>query len=377
VTPILGGPPRPDEVDEIVVVRALALGDLLCAVPFLRALRGRFPGARIALVGLPWAATFVERFHHYLDALTPFPGWPGLPEVPFEAPRTLRYLAASAMHPPDLAIQAHGSGRNVNAFVRLLGARTTAGFVPAGTPVAVDHRGIWIPYPGDLPEVRRHLRLAESLGADASDDRLEWPVRDVDREEAAAALAPWAPVARSYAVIHAGAAAPIRRWPAGRFAAVADHLAARGLRIVLTGTTSEAPVTADVAAAMRTRGIDLAGRTSLGALGALIAGARLVVANDTGVAHLADAVGTPSVRIFRASDPGRWAALDASRHAALVPPDLGPRCAQADQPGHPDCELAGCRLAGAEPAPSRSLVPVAAAVEAVDRLLSETAADAA
>jgi ADP-heptose:LPS heptosyltransferase len=281
------------------------------------------------------------------------------------------------MHPPDLAIQAHGSGRNVNAFVRLLGARTTAGFVPAGTPVAVDHRGIWIPYPGDLPEVRRHLRLAESLGADASDDRLEWPVRDVDREEAAAALAPWAPVARSYAVIHAGAAAPIRRWPAGRFAAVADHLAARGLRIVLTGTTSEAPVTADVAAAMRTRGIDLAGRTSLGALGALIAGARLVVANDTGVAHLADAVGTPSVRIFRASDPGRWAALDASRHAALVPPDLGPRCAQADQPGHPDCELAGCRLAGAEPAPSRSLVPVAAAVEAVDRLLSETAADAA
>jgi ADP-heptose:LPS heptosyltransferase len=120
---------------------------------------------------------------------------------------------------------------------------------------------------------------------------------------------------------------------------------------------------------MRAPAVDLAGRTSLDALGALVAGARLVVSNDTGRGHLAEAVGTPSVRIFRASDPLRWAALDATRHAALVPPDLGRRCERASEPGHPDCLVVGCLALGAEPAPSPSVVGVQDVLAAVDRLL--------
>lgn len=358
-----------DSAREIVVVRALALGDLLVAVPFLRALRGRFPDARISLIGLPWASELVARFDRYLDGLVPFPGWPGIPEAAFEPSRTLRFLAASQANPPDLAIQAHGNGTDVNAFVALLGARHAAGYVPGGRPAPA---GTWIPYPGDVPEVRRHLRLAAALGADPSDERLEWPVGDEDRDAAERSVAPERLPALGYAVVHPGATNPVRRWPVERFAAVGDHLAARGLRIVLTGSAAEGWLTAAVAAAMRVPAVDLAGRTSLGALGALLADARLLVTNDTGIGHLADALGTPSVRVFRASDPRRWAALDATRHAALAPPDLGRRCSRSAEPGHPDCRAAGCLETGAEPAPARSIVPVEAAIAAVDGLLGST-----
>jgi ADP-heptose:LPS heptosyltransferase len=356
----------PERADEILVLRALALGDVLCAVPFFRSLRGRFPSARISLVGLPWASAFVARFDRYLDALAPFPGWPGVPEVAFDPDRTTRFLAASQARPADLAIQVHGNGLDLNAFVELLGARATAGYVLSGRPRPA---GTWIEYPGELPEVRRHLRLAAALGADATDERLEWPVRPADEAALATALAPERLEPGTYAVVHPGASRPIRRWPARRFAAVANDLAAAGLRIVLTGIAGEAADTAAVARAMRVPALDLAGRTSLDAMGALVGGARLVVSNDTGIGHLADALGTPSIRVFRASDPQRWAALDTTRHVALVPADLGRRCAHAGERGHPDCLEAGCVAEGADPAPSGSLVPVEAALEAVHLLL--------
>jgi ADP-heptose:LPS heptosyltransferase len=294
------------------VLRALrGLGDMLCVVPALRCLRAALPEAHVTLVGLPGARWMQERFPGYLDDFLEFPGFPGIPEVPVDT-RRLPEILAAVQGRFDLALQMHGSGSNSNSFTLLLGARISAGFyLPALWCPSPEH---FAPYPAHLQEVRRWLALMEFLGAPTGNEALEFPVLPADRERLQAA---WPGHRAGYVCLHPGANEAQRRWPVERFAAVGDALADEGMTVVLTGTGAEREITSAVARAMRQEAVDLAGRTDLGALAALMQGAALVVCNDTGVSHLAAALKTPSVVIFAASDPERWAPLDGRLHRAV------------------------------------------------------------
>ncbi len=89
----------------IVVLRALQLGDTLCAVPALRALRRERPHASITLVGLPWARSLPERLPEYVDDFMAFPGFPGLPEQPVHPPAFARFVLDARSRDFDLALQ--------------------------------------------------------------------------------------------------------------------------------------------------------------------------------------------------------------------------------------------------------------------------------
>ena len=308
----LDPPPR-----RIAIFRALQLGDLLCTVPAWRALRAAYPDARITLIGLPWARDFAQRYR-YLDDFVEFPGAPGLPERDPDAAAYPAFVQSLRQQRYDLLVQMHGSGVLTNPLVAAWGARATAGFHEARHPrIGPQLRLPWESgVPGAAPEseVQRYLRLAAALGAPAQGEHLEFPIRRTERRELARLL--WGIDAR-YVCVHPGARYPSRRWPAARFAAVGDALAARGLRVLVTGTAAEVPLAREIGSAMRHEALDYTGRTTLGTLAALVAGARLVICNDTGISHVAAAVRTPSVVISSGADAERWRPPDAQRHRTL------------------------------------------------------------
>jgi len=323
----LGDPRR------IAVFRALQLGDLLCAVPALRALRRAFPDAHVTLVGLPWAASFATRFAHLIDGFLEFPGFPGLPERTPDIAAFPAFVAAAQAARFDAALQLHGRGDLTNPIVALLGARVTAGFRGEGQwcrdPV------LHAPWPAAGHEINRLLVLMDHLGIPRAGLGLEFPLAPEEVAAAAALRHRHGLDAGRYACVHPGARLHSRRWPPESFASVARTLCQAGLRVVVTGSADEADVAARVAAGVP-GALDLAGATSLGVLGALLHDARVLVCNDTGVSHIAAALGTPSVVVSCGADPWRFAPLDEERHEVLHEAVACRPCAHDVCPiGHP------------------------------------------
>lgn len=310
------------KVSQVAIARCLpGLGDLLCIVPTLRALRTALPEARITLIGLPNAQSFVQRFSHYLDAWLEFPGYPGIPEGWRSPQHTNAFLTQVQAQAFDLAIQMHGSGIVSNSFAVLLGAKLNAGFFLPGH-YCPDPKW-FLPYPDREPEIRRHLHLMEFLGIPLQGEQLEFPLWKSDWWELQQIAEIHSLQPGKYICIHPGASVGDRRWSPRQFACVADTLAKQGFAIVLTGTTAEIALTEAVAEAMNTPAINLAGRTSLGTLGALLKQAALLVCNDTGVSHLAAALQVKSVVVFSNSDPDRWRPLNRDRHRIVFASNEG------------------------------------------------------
>jgi ADP-heptose:LPS heptosyltransferase len=260
----------------------------------------------------------VARFPRYLDALLAFPGFPGFPEQPCDVRALQQFFADAQRRRFDLALQLHGSGALSNPIVALLGAERSAGYFRPGDYCPDSER--FVPWCARDHEVQRYLVLLRALGVPADDAGLEFPLTDDDRRELERAAAGLALGGRDYVCLHPGSQLPSRRWYPERFAQVADALAADGLTIVLTGVAGEAELTREVARAMRAPAVDLAGKTTLGAIAALIDGARLLLSNDTGVAHIAVARRTPSVRVSCGGDERRWAPLDDGIHRIIHHP---------------------------------------------------------
>ncbi|WP_244828219.1 glycosyltransferase family 9 protein [Caballeronia sp. TF1N1] len=324
-------------IERIAIFRALQLGDMLCCVPALRALRAAHPRAHIVLIGLPWASSFVTRYRPLIDELVPFPGAVGFPEQEETDAGLPSFWSAMQERRFDLAIQLHGSGGVANDIVEQMGARLNAGYLK---PDEAMREGVFIPWPDTLPEIARYNALMDALGIDASHTDLDIPLSDEDIRECAGLLDAYELDSTRLVLVHAGSQLPSRRWPAERFAQVALSLAHAGWQIALTGSAGEAPITSHIARALEgCDAIDLTGKTSLGGLAALVAKAQLVVCNDTGISHIAAAMRTKSVVIASGSDTRRWAPLDHERHRVLADyPSCRP-CSFRDCPyGHP-CAL--------------------------------------
>jgi lipopolysaccharide heptosyltransferase II len=153
-------------------------------------------------------------------------------------------------------------------------------------------------------EVRRQLDLLAAVGMKASDERLRLSVPSIARQRAQRWLkANGLAAGASWVAIHPGATAASRRYPAEKFAEVADRLAERGPQIVFTGGSSEAELIGSIQRRMHTPSRSLAGELNLAQLAALIEAAPVLISNNTGPVHVAAAVGTPVVDLYALTNP--------------------------------------------------------------------------
>jgi ADP-heptose:LPS heptosyltransferase len=307
-----GPSPAGPAIKKIAVFRALQLGDLLCSIPAIRALRHAFPSAQITLLGLPWAAILTQRFPAYINRFIHFPGYPGLPEQEFDSPAFDAFLETVKEAQFDLLLQMQGNGTIVNSLLSGFGARCLAGF---------HNKESWmdspwfVEYPEHIHEIHRHQLLVNHLGIPLDGNQLEFPLTSKDEQEFAGLRLPLTP--GRYVCLHPGSRGAWRQWPPQYFALLADHCTEKGFDIVLTGTANEADIIREVIARQHYQPIDLTGSTTLGSLGVLLRNAALLIANCTGVSHLAAALRTPSLIISMDGEPHRWGPLDHRLHTTI------------------------------------------------------------
>jgi ADP-heptose:LPS heptosyltransferase len=338
-------------VRKIAVLRANALGDFIFALPALDALRSAYPAAEIVLLGAPWHARFLAGRPGPVDRVVVLP-----PDALSTGRLDDGFLAAMRAERFDLALQLHGGGRTSNAVVAALGARLTAGLrAPDAPPLSR-----WVRYVYHQPEVFRYLEVVGLVGAPPVTYRPCLAVTDDERKEAAA-LVP--EQARPLVALHPGATDERRRWPAERFGAVGDALATVA-DVLVTGTGPERDVVDRVLAAMRRPARPLVDALSLGGLAALYARCAVVIANDTGPVHLAEAVGAATVGLYWVGNLINGAPVDRARHRPLVSWTI--RCPECGQ----DCtrDLYPARVGGGVPGcgHSPSFVADIATVEVVE-----------
>jgi ADP-heptose:LPS heptosyltransferase len=299
-----------ENVHRIGVLRPSPLGDFVFALPALAALRAAYPQAHIALLGLPWQREFLAGRPGPVDEVIELPPMRGLGAglgARQDDKQIDAFVHAMRARRFDIAMQLYGGGRHSNPFLSRLGARVTIGMRAVDAP-ALDR---WIEY---MPWRNERLRLLEVValaGASAADlaPPLAAAERDEDELQRGLRLPPG-----PLAVLQPGARDPRRRWSADRFAAVGDALAAAGARIVVHGSEGERELVGQVADAMHEPALDASGALSLSGLAALLRRARLLVSNDTGPLHLAQAVGTSTVGIYWFMNLIGSAPLMASRH---------------------------------------------------------------
>lgn len=300
-------------IKTIAIFRALQLGDMLCVIPAIRSLRKAHPSAHITLIGLPWAKELVQRFPAYFDDFIAFPGYPGLPEQNFNQELFDIFLKRVKAHQFDMVIQMQGNGTIVNQLLRTFGAKNVAGFSPEPQPISPGL--FFMPYPNHGHEISRHLELMTFLGVPTTGTALEFPITAQDEADFHKLKLP---VSKGrYMVIHPGSRGNWRQWPPLYFASLGDYCLKSGYQVVLTGTKEEIPVINEVIKLMKYPPIVAAGKTTIGSVAVLIDQAFALIANCTGVSHMASALGTQSVIISMDGEMERWAPLDKTLHATI------------------------------------------------------------
>jgi heptosyltransferase-2 len=323
-----------ERIERVVVRGANWVGDAVMTVPALRELRRLLPRARVTLATRAWAEGIFEGAD-FIDDFLVTGDTSNRPRAVFAEARRWRARRF------DLAVLFP------NAFAPALVAALArvparVGYVTQGRSALLTHR-LQVPewrgrrhevfyYLNVVAELERLLHGTSTVEGREPDTRLPAPEArgreasvllgelGVDASRPLVALCPGSTNSRA------------KRWPAERFAAVADLLAENAAaQIVLVGAAEESDISEHVARLMRARPFMLTGKTDLSQTAAVLRAADLLVTNDTGPAHVAAGVGCPVVVIFGPTNPLTTRPFSHAAQVVRQPPDCAP-CMLRDCP---------------------------------------------
>ena len=289
----------------LLVVRLDAMGDVLMTTPAIAALRAG--GRHVTLLTSEAGGRMAELVPEIDAVLTYDAPWmkSDAPREDAEADRALVQRLAEGRFDAAAIFTVYSQ----RALPAALACRL------AGIPLRLAHcrenpyqlLTDWAPDPEPHAivrhEVRRQLDLVASVGFAARDERLRLQVPDRARTRVRRLLAGADLPPSGWVLLHPGGTAPSRRYPPDQFADAARLLARAGRDVVLSGSASEVPLVEDIRARMRAPSRSFAGELDLAELCALVEAAPLLVANNSGPAHIAAAVGTKVVDLYALTNP--------------------------------------------------------------------------
>jgi heptosyltransferase II len=308
----------PEPVRSIVALtKHRFMGDTIVAIPLLRAARVAFPEACITLLTGSGAAVALENCPFVDRVLTYSPH-----DRKFNYWTVYNALTADGER-PDLCLVADRSFRS--AYMALhIGGRVRAGFASEGRGFLLTHP---VPYRTDAPETDCCLDIIRAVAPEGKDREPydatpELFLTGEERQRGARLLAEREADGPVLVGFQPGASYDAKQWVPARFGAVASALAQEGAGIVLLGHgEGEEQAAREMRQALRgVSVVDLTGQTSLRETMAVLSHLSLFVGNDTGVNHLAAAVGVPTLGLFGPTSAVKWGRVGAN-HAVLTAPD--------------------------------------------------------
>jgi len=317
VSPLFRRRPRQRRPGRILAVRLDHMGDVLFATPALRRLRSAFPGAHISLLVDPANMAVVEGTG-MVDSMIPFasPWFSRRPDRPAwrSVARTIRALRRERF---DLAIDFRGDIRTI-ALLWLAGIPERISYGVAGGAFLLTKCP---EYRSGRHEVEHNMALVPGGLDGTSGERLERLSYSPAQAEAAGVLLGGRNVGREGPLVglQISAGFPTKRWPAERFADLAERLGRRGGRTVIVGSEAERPEIEAFAAGIEPAPLLAAGRTNLPTLAAVIDRLDLFIGNDSGPTHIAAAMGRPTLFLWSGTNDvhqwGPWGGVD---HVRLI-----------------------------------------------------------
>jgi heptosyltransferase-2 len=282
------------QVDKILIRAPNWVGDAVLAIPAMKAVRNRFPEAKITLLVRPWVAGLFTSAPFIDDVWSE-----RKPTGPSAWTRIMKTIRSRRF---DLGVLFPNSFES--ALMMYLGG------VPQRVGYATDGRR-WMltdsvkPSGAAMHQIQYYLDLVKLLTTAAGAPSIEIQATATERDDArrllrAAGIADGSP----FLILNPGAAyGSAKRWHDVRFARAADILCVElGLSAALIGSEAERPIAQQIAASMQVPAAVLAGKTSLETLIGVVAESSLMITNDSGPMHIAAALGIPTVAVFGSTD---------------------------------------------------------------------------